>query len=69
MHQNAGLIQELENFLNLGNVLNLNDTLHFWQADCNMITSLKWILHCFENLSGLKINCDKSVMVLSNISD
>lgn len=70
--QDAGLIQGLGNFLNLGNVLNLHftdDTSLCLQADCKMINSLKWILLCFENLSGLKINFDKSVMVPLNISD
>lgn len=34
-----------------------------------MILSLKWILLCFDNLSGLKINFDKSEMVPLNLDD
>jgi hypothetical protein len=68
----AGFIRGLGNFLNLGEVLNLqfaDDTLLFLQADRKMIHTLKWILLCFENLSGLKINFDKSEMVALNLSD
>lgn len=45
------------------------DTLLFLKADKKMILSLKWILLCFENLSGLKINFDKSEMVALNLDD
>ena len=67
----ADLLQGLGNFPTIGNILNLHfadDTLLFIKADRKMIHTLKWLLLCFENLSGLKINFDKSEMVPLNIS-
>jgi hypothetical protein len=69
--KDAGFLQGLGDFPNFGNVLNLHfadDTLIFLKADRRMINSLKWILLCFENLSGLKINFDKSEMVPLNLT-
>jgi hypothetical protein len=53
-------------------ILNLNfanDTLIFLKANIKMIEALKFLLVCFENLSGLKINYEKSTLVPLNILD
>ena len=70
--QRAGLLQGLGNYTNCANVLNLHfadDTLLFLKADKKMIVVLRWLLLGFENLSGMKINFDKSEMVPLNISE
>lgn len=69
--QAAGRIQGLGNFPNAPKVLNLHfadDTLLFLEADPLMVENLKYLLLGFEDVSGLKINFDKSEMILLNIS-
>lgn len=69
--QATGLLQGLGDFNSVGQVLNLqfaDDTLLFLHADRKMIVTLRLLL-CFENLSGLKVNFNKSEMVSLNISD
>jgi hypothetical protein len=66
------LLQGLGHFTSHDKILNLHfadDTLLFLRADRKMIITLRWLLLCFENLSGMKINFDKSEMVPLNISE
>lgn len=70
--QKAGIISGLGNFPSVGPILNLqfvDNTLLFLKAEPKMIEALKLYLLAFENLSGMKINFSKSVMVLLNLTD
>lgn len=63
--QTAGILYGLGNFGSLGPILNLqfaDDVLLFLKANFRMIEALKLHLIAFENLSGMKINYDKSEM-------
>ncbi|KAG6713315.1 hypothetical protein I3842_05G145000 [Carya illinoinensis] len=59
-------------FVLVSHLLFADDTLLFYEANAGHIQSLKAILLCFEAISGLKINLDKTEMVavgdVSNIS-
>ena len=46
-----------------------DDTLLFLKADKEILLHIKWLLLAFENVSGLKINYDKSEMFPLNLSD
>lgn len=64
--QLMGIIKGLGNFPNSSKILNLHfadDTLLFLEADPLVIENLKFLLLGFEEVSGLKINFDKSSMV------
>jgi len=37
-----------------------DDTLLFLENNSEKASTLKWLLVCFEQMSGMKINCDKS---------
>jgi hypothetical protein len=70
--QSLGYLKGLGNKDSFKEILNLHfadDTLLFLEAKEYYIESLKWILIAFEDLSGLKINFEKSEMVPLNISD
>ena len=45
-----------------------DDTLLFLQVDKNILNYIKWLLLAFENVSGLKINFEKSEMYPLNLS-
>ena len=50
--------------LNITHLLFVNDTLVFYQDSMEQMIFLRWILVWFEALSGLKINLDKSYILL-----
>jgi hypothetical protein len=67
---NCGLIRCLcPNFIP-GGVVSLqyaNDTLLFLENDPQVALNLKWILTCFEQISGMRINFHKSELIPINI--
>jgi hypothetical protein len=46
-----------------------DDTLLFLQHDNRNACHLKWLMACFDHLSGMKINYSKSDMVLINLEE
>jgi hypothetical protein len=62
----SGLIRGLcPNFI-LGGVVSLqyaDDTLLFLEKDVSVAFNLKWILTCFEKISGMRINFHKSELI------
>jgi hypothetical protein len=42
-----------------------DDTLLFLEHDYNLATHLKWLMTCFEKLSGMRINYNKSDLTQS----
>jgi hypothetical protein len=46
-----------------------NDTLLFLNDDLDKAANLKWLLVCFELLSGMKINYDKSNLLVVGVND
>lgn len=46
-----------------------NNTLLFLQNDLDKARNLKWLLVCFEQLSGLKINYDKSDLIAIGLDE
>ena len=68
--QNAGHIQGLVPYLIPGGVSHLryaDDTIVMNQPDHLGIANLKFLLLCFEDMSGLNINFNKSEMVVSGV--
>jgi hypothetical protein len=67
---NSGLISGLcPNFIP-GGVVSLqyaNDTLLFLEKDVSVAFNLKWILTCFEQIFGMRINFHKSELIPINI--
>jgi hypothetical protein len=67
---NYGLIRGLcPNFIP-GGVVSLqyvDDTLLFLENDLQVALNLKWILNCFEQISGMRINFHKSEIIPINI--
>jgi hypothetical protein len=58
-----GLISDLLPQVVEGGVIGLqyaDDTLLFLENDLEKASTMKWLLVCFEQMSGLKINYDKS---------
>jgi hypothetical protein len=54
----------------LGGVVSLqygDDTLLFLEKSNTTTINLKWILKCFEHISGMKINCHKSELMSINM--
>jgi hypothetical protein len=54
----------------LGGVVSLqygDDTLLFLEKSNTTTINLKWILTCFEHISGMKINCHKSELMSINM--
>jgi hypothetical protein len=67
---NAGLIRGLCSNLIPGGVVSLqyaDDTLLFLENDREVAVNFKWILTCFEQLSGMRINYHKSELIGINI--
>jgi hypothetical protein len=46
-----------------------DDTLLFLENDLNSARNLKWILSCFEQMSGMRINFHKCDLVPINVED
>ena len=46
-----------------------DDTILFLNPKPEYVRNLKWLLACFENLSGLKINYDKCEVVPINMNE
>lgn len=46
-----------------------DDTLLFLENDIEKISNLKWILVCFEQMSGMKINYEKSDLLTIGMSE
>ena len=46
-----------------------DDTIILMELNDNSLTNLKFLLLCFEALSGLKINFSKSEVVVTGVSD
>jgi hypothetical protein len=69
---NKGYIVGLMNALCLEGVISLqyaDDTLLFLDNDVEKGCHLKWLMACFENLSGMKINYHKSDMTAINLDE
>jgi hypothetical protein len=69
---NKGYIVGLMNALCLEGVINLqyaDGTLLFLDNDVEKGCHLKWLMACFENLSGIKINYHKSDMTAINLDE
>jgi hypothetical protein len=67
---NAGLIRGLCTNLIPGGVVSLqyaDDTLLFLENDREVAVNFKWILTCFEQFSGMRINYHKSELIGINI--
>lgn len=67
--QHMGRIKGLGHFPNDSKILNLyfaDDTLIFLEADPLMVENLKFLLLGFQEVSGLKINFEKSSLVPLN---
>jgi hypothetical protein len=68
---NAGLIRGLCSNLIPGRVISLqyaDDTLLFLE-NMEVAINFKWILTCFEQLSGMRINYDKSELIGINLDN
>jgi hypothetical protein len=46
-----------------------DDTLLFLKDDLDKAANLKWLLVCFEQLSGMKINYDKSNLLVVGVNE
>ena len=46
-----------------------DDTILFLEKSTQKARKFKWLLSCFENLSGMKINFHKSDLMTINIED
>jgi hypothetical protein len=51
------------------NLQYVDDTLLFMKHDLNAACHLKWLMLCFEKLSGMKINYNKSDMTAINLEE
>jgi hypothetical protein len=40
-----------------------DDVIIFSDNDMDLATNLKWVLTCFEQVSGMRINCNKSELI------
>jgi hypothetical protein len=68
----AGLIKGLGSDLVDNGVISLqyaDDTILFMEKNETYAQNLKWILTCFELMSGMRINYHKSELVPINISE
>uniref|UniRef100_A0A8I6WLN0 Reverse transcriptase domain-containing protein n=1 Tax=Hordeum vulgare subsp. vulgare TaxID=112509 RepID=A0A8I6WLN0_HORVV len=68
----CGLISGLLNNIIPGGVVSLqyaDDTLLFLEDSYDKARNFKWILSCFENLSGMKINFHKSNLITINMAE
>ena len=68
---NRGLISGLLQDFNATGVISMqyaDDTLLFLNKDMAQVMNLKWLLSCFEQVSGLRINFHKCELVPINVS-
>jgi hypothetical protein len=68
----GGLISGLLPVVYEGGIISLqyaDDTLLFLQNDLSKARNLKWLLICFEQLLGMKINYDKSDLVTIGLGE
>jgi hypothetical protein len=68
----SNLIQGLLPQVVHGGIVSLQyayDTIIFLEPDIHMARVLKWILTCFENVSGMRINYHKSDLMTINLPD
>lgn len=47
----------------------IDDTIMFVDSDPTLAKNLRWVLTCFEQVSGMRINFDKSEMIPINLVD
>ena len=69
---NGGLITGLLHGFNRTGVVSMqyaDDTLLFLQNDRSRALNLKWLLSCFEQLSGMRINFHKCDLVAINVPE
>jgi hypothetical protein len=69
---NAGLVRGLCSNLILRGVISLqyaDDTLLFLEKNREVAINFKWILTCFEQLSGMRINYHKSELIGINVDN
>jgi hypothetical protein len=55
-----------------GGIINLqyaDDTLLFLENNLEKASNLKWLLVCFEQMSGMKINYDKSDLLIVGLEE
>ena len=45
----------------------VDDTIMFVDGDPHLATNLRWVLTCFEQVSGMRINFDKSQLIPMNL--
>jgi hypothetical protein len=70
--KNSGQIKGLVPHLIEGGVTHLqytDDTVIFMEMDEQTILNVKFLLYCFENMSGLKINYQKSEVCVMGCSE
>ena len=68
----AGLIRGLGSDLVENGVVCLqyaDDTILFLDANEKVVKNMKWILTCFEQMSGMRINYHKSEIIPMNVSE
>jgi len=64
----SGLLPQVES----GGIISLqyaDDTLLFLEDDLTKAANLKWMLVCYEQLSGMKINYDKSDLLVVGMEE
>ena len=69
---NQGFIQGLLPEVHEGGIISLqyaDDAILFLQNDLTQACHFKWSLACFENLSGMKINYNKSDLLTMNLTE
>jgi hypothetical protein len=44
-----------------------DDTLLFFENNTKVATNLKWVLTCFEQISGMRINYHESELIAINL--
>lgn len=68
----ANMIQGLLLTVEEGGVISLqyaDDTLLFLKNDLQQAKKFKWLLSCFEHLSGMKINYNKSDLITLSLGE
>jgi hypothetical protein len=68
----CNLVSRLLPQVTAGGIISLqyaDDTILFLENDLEKASTLKWILVCFEKMSGMKINYDKSDLITIELDD
>lgn len=66
------LVKGLGHSIYPGGVISLqyaDDTIMFVDKDPSLAANLKWVLTCFEQVSGMRVNYDKSELIPINLED